>query len=162
MSSGHARLCSALLSLLGGAPNWLLWLTLVLLLATWVLKWAYWRAIDAAAGRSTIGSATGLGRFGRVRPLDPPHSEENYLLREMGFRVARRHREKLRRIALGAGCLLPAVLMLAAAGSAQTSLATVLIVLTLPFVMLAVFVERWLFFAEATHKVTLYYGATSV
>jgi len=30
-----------------------------------------------------------------------------------------------------------------------------------PLAMLGVFIERWLFFAEAKHTVTLYYGATN-
>ena len=44
--------------------------------------------------------------FRQVRLVEPPHHGENYLLKEMGFRVARKHAAKLRRIAVlrGAGC----------------------------------------------------------
>ena len=39
----------------------------------------------------TAEAATGLGRFGTVRPLDPPHTQPNFVMREMGYQVARRH-----------------------------------------------------------------------
>ena len=52
---------------------------------------------------STAESATGLGDLGRVRLLEAPHSESNYLMQEMGYRIARKHADKLRRIALLAG-----------------------------------------------------------
>ena len=35
---------------------------------------------------STVASATLLGSRGKVRMLEPPHTEDNYLLQEMGFR----------------------------------------------------------------------------
>ena len=39
----------------------------------------------------TAGAATGLGRFGAVRVLDPPHTQANFVMREMGYTVARKH-----------------------------------------------------------------------
>jgi hypothetical protein len=39
-----------------------------------------------------------------------PHSQENYLMREMGFRVARKHAAKLRRLALLLGAAVPLAL----------------------------------------------------
>ncbi|MDE2515763.1 MAG: dimethyl sulfoxide reductase anchor subunit [Rhodospirillales bacterium] len=114
-------------------------------------KLAYWRRIDRPV---VAPDATGLGRFGTVRPLDPPHTEENYLLKEMGFRVARRHAARLRRIALMVGCVLPILLMvLALAGLGAPALLA-----AVPCMLIGLFVERWLFFAEATHVVRLYYG----
>jgi DMSO reductase anchor subunit len=121
------------------------------------LKRAYWEAIDAPrpAAAPSIESATGLGRIGRTRPLDPPHTEQNWLLREMGFRVARAHRAKLRRIALlgfGAATVLALLgLPLSGAMAALTLVPAALLALA------AMLVERWLMFAEATHTVTLYY-----
>ena len=121
------------------------------------LKIGYWRWIDRDPPGSTVASATGLGRFGQVRLLDPPHTEDNYLLKEMGFRIARRHAAKLRRIALAVGFAAPIVLLLVAAttgGVIAAALAGVAAVTA----SAGVFVERWLFFAEAKHTVTLYYG----
>lgn len=120
-------------------------------------KIAYWHSIDRGHVASTIGSATGLGWLGAVRMLEAPHTEENYLLREMGFRVARKHAAKLRRIALVLGFAVPAVLLTAGAALAGTAGRMVLPLAAL-CVLVGVYVERWLFFAQATHVVTLYYG----
>lgn len=122
------------------------------------LKLGYWRWIDHDRAGSTIGSATGLGKLGTVRLLDPPHTEDNYLLKEMGFRIARRHAAKLRRIAVLVGFAAPIVLLLAAAATSG-AVAAVLAVAAAAAASVGVFVERWLFFAEAKHTVTLYYGA---
>src|SRR5688500_6010241 len=77
------------------------------LAAAIALKLTYWQFLDSSAHAATAESATGLGAFGKVRMLAAPHTEENYLLKEMGFRVARKHAQKLRRIALLAGFVLP-------------------------------------------------------
>jgi DMSO reductase anchor subunit len=117
------------------------------------LKLGYWRFIDRSRGAGTAESATGLGRFGRVRLLDPPHTEENYLLKEMGYRIARRHAAKLRAIAALLGFVLPLGLVLAAP--------RLLGLVAALSASAGVLVERWLFFAEAKHAVTLYYGAAT-
>lgn len=113
------------------------------------LKWRYWRWLDAAAAAPDVGDATGLARLGRVRSFEQPHTEENYLTHEMGFVLARKHARRLRATALWlillpplAGLLIgpPAFWLLPPAG------------------MLGLFVERWLFFAEARHAVIAYYG----
>jgi DMSO reductase anchor subunit len=119
------------------------------------VKLAYWRGIDAARPSSSIASATGLGHLGPVRSFEAPHTDENYLLREMGFRIARRHAARLRRIALLAGFALPVLLML---GLTAGFPAAPVAVAAAASAMLGLLVERWLFFAEATHTVTLFYG----
>jgi len=133
-------------------------LTLVSVLAAWWTKERYWRLIDTTSGRSTVASATSLGSRGRVRMLEAPHTEENYLLKEMGFRIARKHRGRLRRIARLAGFVVPAVgslLGLVLGGVVGEIVAG----LGLASAALGLLAERWLFFAEARHTVTLYYGA---
>lgn len=118
------------------------------------LKLAYWRAVDAGLPGPTAESATSLGAIGRVRPLDPPHTQQNYLLREMGFRVARKHASRLRQVALAAGFVAPALLaLLALLGALPAPLLALGALLALGGVL----VERWLMFAEATHTVMLYY-----
>ena len=129
--------------------------------AAWLLKIAYWRAIDGATGSSSAASATGLNDLGKVRPLDPPHVQDNYLLKEMGFAVARKHAAKLRRLTHLLAFLLPLVLIVVQTvangplGLAAAAIAAV-------SVSFGVIIERWLFFAEAQHKVMLYYGAESI
>jgi DMSO reductase anchor subunit len=125
--------------------------------AGFALKRAYWASVDAAPPVATAETATGLGFIGKVRPLDPPHTETNYLLREMGFRIARAHAERLRLIAGVAGFAAPAVLLALALllGGVPGG---VLAVLGAALALLGLLAERWLMFAEATHTVTLYYG----
>jgi sulfite dehydrogenase (quinone) subunit SoeC len=125
------------------------------------LKLAYWRFIDRAPAGSTAGSATGLGSFGTVRLFEAPHTSENYLLKEMAFSIARKHATKLRRIAMVLGFGLPFLLSFvpfAASGWPATGAAVLAAILGTA----GVFVERWLFFAEAQHAVTLYYGRSAV
>jgi DMSO reductase anchor subunit len=124
-------------------------------------KWLYWRRIDTAPRDWTVESATGLGRIGRVRPLEPPHTQANFVMREMGYAVARKHAAVLRWLALGAGFIGPA-LLLALAASLPSVPAFVVAGIATIGVAAGILAERWLFFAEARHVVTLYYGAERV
>lgn len=125
------------------------------------LKIAYWRSIDTEAPTSTAGTATGLGSLGDVRLFEAPHTSENYLLKEMGFVVARKHATKLRRIALLVGFALPFFLCLVPF-FVSGGVAIVALLLAASLGTAGIFVERWLFFAEARHAVTLYYGTPAV
>lgn len=125
---------------------------LLLLAAAWGVKLIWWRVAGAAGSGSSLASATGLTALGEVRSIMPPHTSENYLQHEMGFIVARRHAEKLRLLSLGFGAVLPLLLIWLAPLSAP------LLGIALVSHIAGVFVERWLFFAEAKHVVSLYYG----
>lgn len=122
------------------------------LLATAML--AHWMIGDqrlAAAGH-TSETATGLGRIGQVRLLEPPHTGPNYLTREMVHVVGRKHAHRLRVLALLGAVILPMLALILAPGTAAGwAVAAVVHVCG----MLA---ARWLFFAEAEHVVGLYYG----
>lgn len=153
-----ALLLAALSNLFGRASLALDVAVLVSGLAALGLKLTYWKAIDAPQTTSTAESATGLGRFGEVRLFEAPHTEENYLMREMGFSIARKHAAKLRGLTLAAlyGAPLASTLLAAALGGAFGAVFAVLAVISAG---LGVLTERWLFFAEAKHVVTLFYGA---
>jgi DMSO reductase anchor subunit len=131
------------------------------LLVAALTKFLYWRYIDTMPAFSTAESATGLGHLGKVRLFEAPHTQENYLNKEMGFRIARKHAAKLRLIALVGGWLAPAVLVLFSL-LLPASLALVLATIAIVLGLTGTLVERWLFFAEAKHAVTLYYGGSSV
>lgn len=120
------------------------------------LKLAYWRRIDSQALPATRESATGLGRHGQVSVFEAPHTEANFLLREMGYVLARKHGRSLRSLCIGAMTVCASLFALAVARPGWTTIVAMLAVLP---ATLAVFVERWLFFAQARHLVTLYYGA---
>ena len=125
-----------------------------LLAALGVLQVLAWMQGDARGqtGDSTIESATGLGRIGKTRLLEPPHSGQNYLLKEMAYTVGRRHAFKLRLIALLFAVVLPVLLLLALPVTHMVALVAVLSHLV------GLLAARWLFFAEAAHVVRLYYG----
>ncbi len=130
----------------------------VALVAAWAMK-ARWRGRLTELGvLSTPESATGLGGIGRVRLFERPHMTENYLTREMGFRVGRKHAAKLWKIALALGAAMPAVLLLVLAVSGQGVAGAVLAALALSAFVIGILTERWLFFAEARHAVMNYYG----
>ncbi|MBZ9716753.1 dimethyl sulfoxide reductase anchor subunit [Mesorhizobium sp. AD1-1] len=129
---------------------------LLLTLTGWGWKLATWRYNDRLEIPTTANTATGLAG-GTVRSLEWPHTEENYLLKEMGFRIARKHGARLRQITQLLAFALPLGL-LAIVFALPWPLAALLSVLAAAIQFAGMLVERWLFFAEAKHTVTLYYG----
>jgi DMSO reductase anchor subunit len=125
--------------------------------AAW-LKTRYWTFIDTTRAASTPETATGLGAGGTVRLFEAPHTADNYLMQEMGYRIARKHATRLRQVALVAGFAVPLALTVLAL-ILPAALAGLVALLAAVLAMAGVLVERWLFFAEAKHTVTLYYGA---
>jgi DMSO reductase anchor subunit len=128
--------------------------TFVLAVTTAALKLVYWHRIDRQPLGATRGDAVGLpGR--EVGVFERPHTQDNYLNREMGFVVARKHARALRVIAVA---LFAGVPMAAAwLAWAQPDWAGPVFTLCTVLALLGVLVERWLFFAQARHMVTLYY-----
>ncbi|TCZ84307.1 DmsC/YnfH family molybdoenzyme membrane anchor subunit [Lysobacter sp. N42] len=122
-------------------------------LALALLKHRYWRDLREPLPVQR-GDAVGLpGRT--VGVFERPHTEGNFVTREMVFVLARRHADRLRRIALVLFALVPALCAL--------SLALPHVEATWPLAVASLsalagaFVERWLFFAQARHLVSLYY-----
>ena len=66
---------------------------IIALFLSFYIKRKYWRRIDTQPGPATPESATGLGDLG-ARPFDPDMTE-NFVQREMGFSIARKHTQKL-------------------------------------------------------------------
>ncbi|MEN1941389.1 DmsC/YnfH family molybdoenzyme membrane anchor subunit [Luteimonas sp. MJ246] len=119
-----------------------------------VLKWLYWRAIDGEPAPATRGAAVGLPAR-EVRVFERPHTEANYITRDMVFELARRHATRLRRAALAGLVAVPLLAtLLMALGWIPALAATLLAALGL---LAGAFAERWLFFAQARHVVSAYY-----
>lgn len=123
---------------------------MVLVAVTGMAKALYWRRVDNPPKPVTAEAATGLGHIGKVRHLEGPHTESNYLLKEMGYRIGRKHSIRLRQIfhicwILSLIAIFAGIPMLALINGS-----------------IAILCERWLFFAEAKHTVTLFYGESSV
>ncbi|MHC1548605.1 dimethyl sulfoxide reductase anchor subunit family protein [Phyllobacterium sp. K27] len=164
----HTRLtpiCFILFSLAGGfllasafSNVLVIELLAVLLLLMALVAKMIWRNRSATlVPLSTPESATGLGFIGKVRLFERPHSLDNYLTREMGFRIARKHAAKLRVISLLSGVVLPIVALLSAMALGTGLLAQIILGIAGASHILGIFVERWLFFAEAKHAVMNYY-----
>ncbi|MEO1017195.1 MAG: DmsC/YnfH family molybdoenzyme membrane anchor subunit [Pseudomonadota bacterium] len=149
-----------IMTLAGIEMRAVIWPVIAIVLVTWFVKLLYWRGAARHAGSSSPQSATGLS--GRLRPIYAPHSEANYLLDEMGFRVGRKHSDKLKRLALIFGALIPCLLLLLLQGlSTFGVIASILAVFALLGGLISILIERWLFFAEARHTVMHYYEDTA-
>jgi len=151
--TGLALLFALMLLMLGdqGPETMLLTLAVVACLLV-ALKWLYWYETDRDGLPGSRATAIGLpGREATV--FERPHTEANYVTREMAFQVARTHARWLR---IGASALVvggPLLgYLLLAAGSPALALAA-----AAALMLAGAFVERWLFFAQARHVVTLYY-----
>jgi len=140
-------------------------ISIALLILGLIVKLVYWHTIDNAPATSTAESATGLGMLGgtpgKISLIESPHSEDNYLLDEMGFRIARKHAAKLRAIALITGFILPIIAILVAL-YILPQYQLIFAVLSVASGTVGIVTERWLFFAEAKHVVMLYYGESRI
>lgn len=131
-----------------------LWLAIPLLVVIGILQLVAWMIGDkrfTEAG-STIETATGLGRIGKVRMFEAPHSSKNYLMKEMVHVIGRKHASKLRIVGSLLLSLLPLILLLVVGASHLSVLLAMLMHIA------GALTTRWLFFAEAEHTVGLYYG----
>lgn len=147
-----AVLLAAISSLFGRFQVFQVFIGVALLVVVIALKLAYWRAIDSAPRDRTMENATGLGRIGQVSQWEVPHTSENYIQKEMGYVVARKHAAKLRRLVI-------VLLVLSGMAMLGALLAPPVAILAAVLAGAAAVFERWLFFAEAQHVVTLFYGA---
>lgn len=120
-----------------------------------VLKKRYWKDIDSQTLPSRA-SALGLKQDQVVSVFERPHTEANYLTKEMGFVLARKHSRKLRLTALVLLAWLP-ILFCIAALMLPLAFTKYLMLAAAVFAYLGAVVERWLFFAEAKHAVMQYY-----
>jgi DMSO reductase anchor subunit len=152
-----AVLLSLLLAATGADVHMCASLAALLLGLAVALKYAYWRAIDAALPLASPETATGLGRFGTVRQLEAPHSQANFVMREMGYSVARKHARTLRKLVLALLFAVP-ILCCSLAANAHAGLALAALILAAISAAIGVVTERWLFFAEAEHTVVNFYG----
>jgi DMSO reductase anchor subunit len=153
-----ALILNALATCFGYYPPAIFWTTAITIVVAGFVKMRYWRFIDTNPSECTAETATGLK--GTVVLLESPHTQENYLQKEMGYQIARKHSDKLRQLAIAAAFVGPVLLTTLAHISPPASAAP-LSVLAVLLAAIGVLIERWLFFAEAKHTVTLYYGATS-
>jgi DMSO reductase anchor subunit len=131
----------------------LLSVSLVILVLAALVKIVYFYWIGQPAGPS-INTALGFTRA-TVRLLDVGHSSDTFHTREFGFQMNRVKLLWLRAICIALAFAVPMLLvsgMFSAVGFSMLTLAAI-------SVTAGVFIERWLFFAEARHVVNLYHGS---
>jgi len=113
------------------------------------LKLMYFFWVGKPHGPS-INTATMFTRA-TVRLFDVGHTSGTFLTDEFGYQVARYRIMLLRYAVYLFGFIIPGV-FLPYSDNFDSALTLTLIAI------LGVFIERWLFFAEARHVVTLYHG----
>lgn len=137
-------------------------LLLVLLVLAAVVKLA-WYAKFSARVTATLNQAIGVPESaprgivqGRVRLLDAGHTHGTFLTHEFGFQLAREQAGRLRALMFVLIAVVPLVLLwMGGTGVAVLCLAALSL-------LAGLFIERWLFFAQAEHVVRLYHGQQQV
>lgn len=151
-----AMLLHALFRVSNNSAHVIAWVAVTFTVLGWIWKVATWRHNDALGEPLSASSATGLGRR-RIRSIEWPHTEENYVMKEMGYRIARKHAVKLRMLIQFFAFAIPLALTTIAIFS-DPAIAAIAATIAAIAQGSGLLVERWLFFAEAKHSVSLYYG----
>ena len=135
--------------------NFVVLFSVFMLEAAFLLKWVYWNFVDKVKFSVTKAEAIGLEKNTSVQNLEPAHQTQNYLMREMGYNVARKHALKLRWFASWAAFIIPGICLLV--GVIDSSYMPITSFIASLCLIVGLITERWLFFAEAKHVITLYY-----
>ena len=121
-----------------------------------IIYWAsLWKINRSPA--FTPGHATGLGTIGQVRPLMPPHTAPNWIMKEMIFIQARHKAVLLKCLVLLLAFVAPALLVWGQDRIPDGPLMIGFAVLLSISVLIGTGFDRTLFFAEARHIVRSYY-----
>ncbi len=141
-------------ALAGGSILLMDYASLVLLLIFGVLQVLFWYIADQSFiyKETSVGTALGFSKNEDIRAFDVAHTNRNYLLNEMVYKVARKHAIKIRYISFFAAFVFPMSLTLIFSGNFSVS------VLIIASHLVGIYFSRWLFFAEAKHSVGFYYN----
>ena len=140
-------------ALAGGAILLTNYVSLVTLIVFGILQILFWYITDRdfKDKETSVGTALGFDANAEIRPFDAAHTNRNYLLNEMVYKVGRKHSIKLRYISFFMAFVFPMSLILVF----PTEFSVSIIVIFLH--LIGVYFSRWLFFAEAKHSVSFYY-----
>ena len=140
-------------ALTGGAILLTDYASLVLLLVFGTLQISFWYIADRGFQdkETSVGTALGYNKNEEIRPFDAAHTNRNYLLNEMVYKVARKHSVKIRYISFFMAFVFPMSLILIFPNNFSVSVSAITIHL------IGIYFSRWLFFAEAKHSVSFYY-----
>tara|TARA_E500000081_G_C6078108_1_gene326356 strand:- start:407 stop:1186 length:780 start_codon:yes stop_codon:yes gene_type:complete len=146
-------LLQSLLLLMGYNLANIYYYLIILIILSCIGKILYWVRLDLNNTTTNKSTALGLKSQLQVNLLESPHDASNFLLKEMGYKVARKHSKKLRKIALLFAFILPLLIIFLSIALNFYHIT----ILAFLFMIMGVFMERWLFFAEAKHSVMNYY-----
>ena len=140
-------------ALTGGAILLTDYASLVLLLVFGTLQISFWYIADRGFQdkETSVGTALGYNKNEEIRPFDVAHTNRNYLLNEMVYKVARKHSVKIRYISFFMAFVFPMSIILIFPDNFSISVSAITIHL------IGIYFSRWLFFAEAKHSVSFYY-----
>ena len=137
-------------------------LTLISLTLCLFLKLIYWFYISTKT-TSTANTATGLGKNNNVSFFEGPHTGKNFLTTEMINKIKKERANFLRLCFVILTCILPTYMIIQEASLIVNILILKLsFFITLIFAIIGMFMERYLFFIQAKHVVSLYYGENKV
>lgn len=149
-----ALIMASIVALMSGQVNGILVsISLGMLLLGFIVKAIYYFWIGKPAG-PTINTALGFTRA-TVRLLDVGHSAGTFLTDEFGYQVAKLRIQILRVAVILLAFVMPSLILTGLFGDVSAGG----LILAAVFSYTGVFVERWLFFAEARHVVNLFHGA---
>ena len=141
--------------------NYLNYLTIFTLSLCLFMKLIYWYKISKQT-TSTANSATGLGK-NNISLFEGPHTGKNFLTTEMINKI-KKEKASFLRLCFGIlTCLLPIYMII----QEPTLIIDIYIFkltfcLTLIFALIGMLIERYLFFIQAKHVVSLYYGENKI
>ena len=142
--------------------SYLYHLTIASLTLCLFMKLIYWYIISKKT-ISTANSATGLGKDNNISLFEGPHTGKNFLTTEMINKI-KKEKGNFLRLCFGIlTCILPIYMIIQEASLIIDSFILKLTFLfVLIFALIGMLIERYLFFIQAKHVVSLYYGENKV
>ena len=136
--------------------------TLISLTLCLFLKIIYWLHLNRK-NTSSVSTAIGLGKNNNVSFFEGPHTGKNFLTTEMINKIKAEKANFLRLCFIIFSCVLPFYMIV----QEKTLIIDAFILklsffITLIFALIGMLIERYLFFIQAKHVVSLYYGETKV
>lgn len=137
-------------------------LVITLCLTTLFIKLLYWQSIRGQS-KSNIATATGLGNKNKTSFFEGPHSGKNFLTTEM-INTIEKTKSLLLRITLCIFVYITPSYYIFQKNNLIVSEYVISITLVIISIisLIGMFIERYLFFIESKHTVSLYYGNKTI
>lgn len=126
------------------------------------IKLLYWYSIKDKS-KTNISTATGLGSVKKTSFFEGPHTGKNFLTSEMINKI-NKSKSILLRLTVCIFCYItPAYFTLEQNNLVMNNdIIGITLIIVTTFALIGMFIERYLFFIESKHTVSLYYGEKSI